>query len=116
MYCWGKLTPWPEGFQGEPTRIPMPVPLVSVASASRMFVGGTSCGLSAQGTAYCWHSGLAPLPVPGRHRFAGLTGGHGKFCGFTPGGSVFCWQWLGTEVGSETRWVLCQQLDADPPR
>ena len=104
VYCWGKMTP--EVFRAEPTRIPMPMPLRSVVSGSRMFVGGASCGLTSQEAAYCWHSGLEPVPVPGRHRFAGLTGGHRKFCGFTPGGSVLCWQWVGVQVGTTDRWIL----------
>jgi hypothetical protein len=102
VYCWGKMNP----FRAEPTRIPMPVPLVSVASASAVFTPGASCGLTAQGVAYCWHSGLEPVPVPGRYQFAELTGGNGRFCGFTPGGSLLCWRWVGAQAGSSTQWVM----------
>ena len=108
-YCWGKLSPeWPGGFRGTPTRIPGSQRFVEVASGSRMFVHGTSCGLSAEGKAYCWHSGLEPLPVPGNYRFSGLIGGHQEFCGYTPGGAALCWRWIRQQVNGREQWVLSQ--------
>ena len=100
VYCWGKLTAfYPEGFRPTPVRIDTPAPIVSVVSGSRVFVGGASCGLDAQGVAYCWHSGRAAERVPGGRRYAGLAGGHGQFCGYTPGGSAYCWHW--TSAGGD---------------
>jgi alpha-tubulin suppressor-like RCC1 family protein len=102
LYCWGKMST--SLFLEEPARIPTSVRFASVKSGSRMFVRGASCGLTADGVAYCWHSGLEPVRVPGGYRFAGLVGGHRQFCGFTPGGSVLCWQWL--SVGPPVEWAM----------
>lgn len=100
VFCWGKLTPfYPDGFRAAPTRVPSSVPIVTVVSASRMTVGGASCGLTDAGEAYCWHSGLPPVLVPGGYRYAGLAGGHNRFCGYTPGGAAFCWIWERTTEG-----------------
>jgi alpha-tubulin suppressor-like RCC1 family protein len=94
VYCWGKLLAFDAGgFRAAPTRIPGSVRMVTVVSGSRMVEGGASCGLTEAGEAYCWHSGLAPVRVPGGYRYAGLAGGHSRFCGYTPGGAAFCWTW-----------------------
>lgn len=98
-YCWGKLTQdWPEGFAGTPVRIPGENRFVQVASATRVFAYGSACALTAGGKAYCWYSGLEPIAVPGNHRFAGITGGSGRFCGYTPGGAALCWAWTAGSV------------------
>lgn len=104
VYCWGNIGEvWGETYHGTPTLIPSPVPIVSVTSASRMLVNGTSCGLTAEGDAYCWHSGLEAQPVPGGYRFAGIAGGNGRFCGYTPGGSALCWHWSVKAVADTTK-------------
>lgn len=92
-WCWGKLTAFPEGFRGAPERIPGGRRFVEIASGARMLGAGTSCGRTEGGEVYCWHGGQAPVALPGNRRFAGITGGHGRFCGYTPGGAAFCWQW-----------------------
>lgn len=92
-WCWGELTPWPDGFRGAPERVAGGRRFVEVASASRTGVFGASCARTAGGEVFCWHDGEAPLPLPGNRRFAGLAGGHGRFCGFTAGGAAFCWGW-----------------------
>jgi alpha-tubulin suppressor-like RCC1 family protein len=105
-YCWGKVSP---DAVGTPTRIPGSHRFVKVASGSRAFPYGPSCGLTSEGDAYCWHDGLEPVPVPGSRRFAGLVGGVNGFCGYTPGGAAFCWRWLFQRVdGQAAQWVLSQ--------
>ncbi|MGH7460436.1 MAG: RCC1 domain-containing protein [Longimicrobiales bacterium] len=105
VYCWGKFTPWwPEGFRATPTPIPGPQRFVELTSGSRFPVYGASCGLDSGGFAYCWHSGLAPLPVPGGHRFLGFTGGHGRFCAYTRAGEAFCWRWDRERINEVDTW------------
>jgi Regulator of chromosome condensation (RCC1) repeat len=98
-WCWGRVTPWPDGFRGAPERVLGGTRFVEVASASRTEVFGASCGRTSGGEVFCWHDGLEPVALPGNRRFAGLTGGHGRFCGFTPGGAAFCWTWTSNGSG-----------------
>jgi len=93
-----------------------PLPLEEDPGFSRLALGGsTSCGLTADGRAYCWgsnYTGLLgvsetgercgppgseascsrrPLPVAPELRFADLTVGGLVACGVTLEGALYCW-------------------------
>jgi alpha-tubulin suppressor-like RCC1 family protein len=66
--------------------------------------GGHTCGLTAQGTAFCWGVNdygqlgdgttadrTRPAAVAGGLRFAELTAGGSRTCGRTVAGEAFCW-------------------------
>ncbi len=55
--------------------------------------GGHTCGLAADGTAYCWgsNSGQAPVPVATELRFAALDAGANHTCGLSSDGTAYCW-------------------------
>ncbi len=105
-YCWGKAGPaWPNDFRSAPEAVPTQLAFREIAAASLY----GACGLTAEGEAYCWTGRNAPAPLPGRHRWAGITAGGvagGEYCGFTPGGSAYCWGWVPVVVNGVTRWVL----------
>lgn len=63
-----------------------------------------SCGLTTDGSAYCWGSGAngklgtglltdetVPASVQGGRRFVRLAAGRDHTCGLTSAGTVFCW-------------------------
>jgi alpha-tubulin suppressor-like RCC1 family protein len=64
-----------------------------------------ACGLTADGTAYCWGDNsfgqlgdstfgvarTAPTPVAGGLKFSQLSAGYEQTCGRTLGGDVACW-------------------------
>jgi len=64
-----------------------------------------TCGLTAQGEAYCWgenaagqlgsgdtvHTSTTPLPVAGGKHFTMLTGGSRQTCALESGGAAYCW-------------------------
>ena len=63
---------------------------------------GHSCGLTAEGSAYCWGRfttrddgeqgpSLIPAAVPGGHVFKSITAGMTHSCGVTTGGEAYCW-------------------------
>ena len=65
---------------------------------------GHTCGVSAEGTGYCWGdnrfgqlgdgsttSRAVPTPVPGGLRFASLQAGGNHTCGITRDGDLYCW-------------------------
>jgi alpha-tubulin suppressor-like RCC1 family protein len=66
--------------------------------------GGFNCGITAQGTAYCWGRNdwgqlgdgttidrQAPVPVAGGLTFAQLSAGARHACGVTVNGRAYCW-------------------------
>ena len=74
-----------------------------------------TCGLAAEGRAYCWgdnqwgqlgdgttRSRTTPVAVAGDHRFASLSAGAAHTCGATPTGAVLCWgdNFFGAVTGS----------------
>lgn len=112
-YCWGAnlsgelgggpaLASGPAG--GPAHRAPV---RVTGAPAFRSLSLGEhhSCGLTAQGTAYCWGNGgygqvgsgvngrafPAPTAVAGSHGFTGLSAGMHHTCGVTAAGEAYCW-------------------------
>ncbi len=65
--------------------------------------GSQGCGVTADGTAYCWpitlgsggpafpiHHGT-PVQVGGSLRFSSVSAGNNHTCGVTTGGAAFCW-------------------------
>jgi alpha-tubulin suppressor-like RCC1 family protein len=72
---------------------------------ARLVAGGShTCGLTADGEAYCWGEGYSgmlgdgdtasastPQPVAGGHRFIELVSGSNANCGLTAKGEVWCW-------------------------
>lgn len=112
LYCWGSNATGAvgtgEGTLGDhfpaPVEISTPVPLQSIT------VGGLSCGLAADGRAYCWSNNrfgqvgdgtatprLAPAPAADTLRFSEIGAGGIHVCGLTPEGQVYCWgnNWYG---------------------
>ena len=72
------------------------------------------CGLTLDGTAYCWGTGAvlgdgetnqssAPVAVAGGLTFSALTVGDSHACGLTAAGRAYCWgaNWLG-QLGDST--------------
>jgi alpha-tubulin suppressor-like RCC1 family protein len=117
-YCWGDNT-WGEAGIGSaspsarpatPTAVVTPVPLVSLAHGVDHV-----CGLTADGTAYCWGdnengqlgttttetcqtgSGAflpcssTPVKVNTTLRFTALAGGYWHTCGLVASGDAYCW-------------------------
>jgi alpha-tubulin suppressor-like RCC1 family protein len=53
-----------------------------------------TCGVTADGTAYCWGpigGGSIPQQVGGALRFAAISPGYDYACGLTTDGVVYCW-------------------------
>jgi alpha-tubulin suppressor-like RCC1 family protein len=92
-----------------------PLPVQGGFALASLSVGGThTCGLTAEGTAYCWGANAAgqlgvgdnvassavPLPVSGGIVFASISAGESHTCGLTPNGVLYCWGWnLEGELG-----------------
>jgi alpha-tubulin suppressor-like RCC1 family protein len=96
--CWGALSA---------TTPPQLTPKVYVLGPgfSQITVGGGhACGLTADGTAYCWGDNRAgqlgdsttvnradPVPVAGGLKFKAISAGYAHTCAQTMDGSVACW-------------------------
>ena len=121
-YCWGVFNAGPSLSFGteDPTRVgvwggdlaPDQLELWRFASVS---TGGEhACGLTPEGTAYCWGNGNAgqlgtagdfpvpdekgsstPMAVAGELNFKALSTGHFHTCGVTSDGRAYCWGWNG---------------------
>jgi alpha-tubulin suppressor-like RCC1 family protein len=117
-YCWGDnrngelgsaLTGDCDGWSQagpEPSCQARPVP-VETSLEFRSLAGGASftCGLTADGQAYCWGLGnegqlgagsrasakTGPVPVVGGLRFASLSAGTNHVCGVSVEGRAYCW-------------------------
>jgi len=114
-YCWGR------GESGQlgvpvPTRTcptdggpfpcsPVPVPVQGGLAFTQLAGGGAhTCGLTSDGTAYCWGSGEsgqlgagpsasreAPVAVATGLRFASIDAGAQHTCALTSEGTAYCW-------------------------
>ena len=105
-YCWGN------GYYGQlghgRTTIKMKTPVaVEFAGQFGSLAAGYShtCGLTPDGTAYCWGAGrfgqrgdgttaraqTTPVAVEFTGQFASLTAGEYHTCGLTPDGTAYCW-------------------------
>ncbi len=109
-YCWGSQAGGKlgDGVACIGCSVPVPVEVLG----GHIFVtiragGGSTCGLTAEGKAWCWGSndqGLlgegnppwrgfraVPVPVAGEHTFMDLALGGYHACGLTLSGKAFCW-------------------------
>ena len=126
-YCWGSDSHGQLGtgeFLGpNEQRVPLPVAggheFVSLHSDT---YANRTCGLLADGTAYCWGEGEFgglgdgesanrpyPVAVAGRLKFTSLALGSVWTCGATTEGEIYCWGW-NQLIAGETP----QRLDVDP--
>ncbi|CAA9363131.1 MAG: hypothetical protein AVDCRST_MAG89-3882 [uncultured Gemmatimonadetes bacterium] len=106
VFCWGENT---RGQVGSGTTFGDPVPSPAQVSTPARFVsiaagGNASCGLTAEGKAYCWgnfdggtNSNVrAPVATQAQSTFRSLSVGGNTFgghyvCGVTTGGDAVCW-------------------------
>jgi alpha-tubulin suppressor-like RCC1 family protein len=114
VYCWGANSSGEAGPTGccnstnaTPVLVPTPVPIVHL-SASNLH----TCGLSSDGTAYCWGSNAngelgttatltqrcdslpcspTPVPVAGGLHFRSISAAYESTCGLTTSGVGYCW-------------------------
>jgi hypothetical protein len=103
VYCWDRDTRW--GVEPQ-----TPTPVDGVPGLTQVTQGFRhTCGLTVQGTAYCWGenqrgalgNGLPeeaapyrywpPSPVSGGLPFASISAGGYTTCGVTSGGQAYCW-------------------------
>jgi alpha-tubulin suppressor-like RCC1 family protein len=122
-YCWGYNIQGQLGL-GYVTPYPFSVPTPQAVIGGHSFQSVTtglwhSCGLTADGTAYCWgynvqgqlglghislpygHE-LTPRPVMGGHTFQALDAGRMHTCGVTTDGVTYCWGYNGAgELGRD---------------
>jgi alpha-tubulin suppressor-like RCC1 family protein len=115
-YCWGSDTfdELGNGAAAANTQSPSPVD-ISTLSGNTAFVHLTAgrehtCGLTADGVAYCWGwdldgrlgnggaaadsespSAVDTAPIAGNKLFVHLTAGADHTCGLTAGGVAYCW-------------------------
>jgi alpha-tubulin suppressor-like RCC1 family protein len=119
-YCWGRdnFGQLGNGGTGQNTKSPSPVD-TSAISGNKAFVELAegwlhTCGLTAEGVAYCWGNDeygqlgngggwldtQSPFPVDtstitGNKAFVQLTAGNSHTCGLTAEGVAYCWGWDG---------------------
>jgi hypothetical protein len=101
VLCWGDK--WALGndtLQAPPSReVPAPI-----AAASGMILhgvtagGGSTCGLSSAGEAYCWIYGRTPHPVAPGRTFTRLAAASWFACGLEVNGAMSCWVYLTAPV------------------
>lgn len=105
-YCWGSNSDGQLG-DGSTTDRDTPVAAASGLRFERLTAGTTgdhTCGLTAEGVAYCWgkndHGQLGdgtrtsratPVVVQGGLVFMSLTAGGFHTCGLTADGAAYCW-------------------------
>ena len=93
-----------------------PAPVSSSATWARISAGHShTCGLTIDGTAFCWGSNLlgtlgdgsttdsrTPVPVAGGLRFASISVGTNQSCATTGTGQLYCWGNNNTFGGTAT--------------
>jgi alpha-tubulin suppressor-like RCC1 family protein len=117
--CWGENY---EGEVGDGTREmrALPTPVEGEHRFSALQAGGASChaqtcGVTTDGSTYCWgrnyqrlvasseHFLLTPTPLDGEPGFQSVSVGGYVVCGLTPEGELFCWgDGFGGQVGNGT--------------
>ena len=124
-YCWGADF---VGQLGHPVDSAGNIPVPGLVSGGMPFMqvsGGNvhSCGITAQGAAYCWGANYTgqlgngdnvehdrPVAVSGSHVFASISAGAGSTCGVTTASGsaaedrqVYCWGYNGSgELGNNS--------------
>jgi len=113
VYCWGNDT-FGELGGGENERELLSPAVVATSLTFKAIAMSfdSTCGLTDEGTAYCWGSNRAgnlglgafdndphpsPEAVSGGLVFSMLAGGSGGFCGLDPNAEAYCWGFAGTE-------------------
>lgn len=103
-WCWGSSYSGNLGLNG-PSRqaaYNYPIPLASAPAFSHLFggKGPTTCGVTSDGSAYCWgrtlglYPGVAvPVPrlVPGGQKFRSIALGYTHACGIALDDTAWCW-------------------------
>ena len=108
-YCWGSSDNGQRG-DGTTDRRGTPVAVAGPAGGAALTFSSLSagtfhtCGVVADGTAYCWGDNsygelgdgtttqrLVPTPVAGGQRFAAVSAGSFYTCGLTGAGKAYCW-------------------------
>lgn len=114
-YCWGagEYGTLGNGTLGSGTHSVEPVAVEGGLSFRSISAGATHvCGLTVDGTAYCWGNNFAgqlgngsdgqgggwgipssavPVPVEGGHHFTQVAAGNGHTCALTGSQEVWCW-------------------------
>jgi alpha-tubulin suppressor-like RCC1 family protein len=105
VYCWGLNDLSQLGGQADTTPHPVPLLVTSFPLLASISAGAHhTCGLTADGIAYCWGDGqggalgtgdtavvATPTLVAGSLLFASLSAGADYTCGATKDGLLFCW-------------------------
>jgi Tol biopolymer transport system component/alpha-tubulin suppressor-like RCC1 family protein len=106
-YCWGVNDFGQVGSGGTAYYEFSPVPVAGGLTFATISAGSRhTCGLTADGTAYCWGDNTkgqlgdgtttrqaTPVAVVGGVRFATIEAGGGHTCGLTASGDAYCWGW-----------------------
>jgi alpha-tubulin suppressor-like RCC1 family protein len=103
-YCWGGNRFLPFGGQlgdGTTTDRLVPTRVLGGHTFRALALGGLfSCGLNAEGRAYCWGhrigtrtgaSDLTPMAVRGGLTFESISAGSSHVCGLVADGTAYCW-------------------------
>ena len=115
-YCWGYN--W-AGQLGTGLDVPSMMTPVAVSGGLTFTqidaYTGNTCGVTPNGSAYCWGAGWAgalgnggrddsnaPVAVSGGLTFASVSVGMWMVCGVTTGGDGYCWGEGGAGLGTET--------------
>lgn len=105
-YCWGQNSNGELG-NGETSygSQPQPVAVAGGFTFKSLAAGGRfTCGLTAEGSAYCWGANFSgevgdgtttrretPTAVEGALTFVEIAAGYHHACGFTADGTAYCW-------------------------
>ena len=106
-FCWGTNHPWGMLGNNSTDQSLSPVQVAGGHLYKSIHVGNeSSCGLKADGKAYCWgknsSGGLAdgtftnrlvPTPIAGGHTFESLSLGWGLGCAVKADSEAYCWGW-----------------------
>ena len=105
-YCWGRSGQYQLGYEPGPSNFQITPVAVSGGLTFTVLAGGWrhTCGLTPDGTAYCWGEGLegqlgdganlrreVPVPVLGGLKFQSITTGLYHTCGLATDGLAYCW-------------------------
>ena len=109
-YCWGFNGAGMTGREfGDTTAWWVPNPMAGGHAFTKLAFGTWhTCGITANGAAYCWGSNEdgqlgngdislqgfpTPVPVAGGHTFVDIVAANNTTCALTAGGEIYCWGW-----------------------